>query len=330
MHKLRTSNNLVLQKVDCWPYEKKVIAYAGEKPLPSFGRMLRCPKFPADDVHTDGQGNIIDMPSLFGRPCFGIPTAYLRERYRPDQLDPKSGKMRPAAKCLRCKVRKACLKVVTERVRVICMQDSKFVTAMKKWDEAEGFKPGGFPTALGKLGKIGWINVCAGTQRVSFASNNDAAIRSYWQARSDKFFKSTARANAAQLRSDWKVGNYLHLLVSGLDQGHQERVTLLHRTLSSASPPKYLRRFPMTSAERLAYAWWGREYAKLTGQKTNPNRIARILIKNGRNLNICESSLRSSLASDLDRIDKLESAAQYNGGAPIWPRFLHPLLLTGP
>lgn len=323
-------NNRAMQTVDCWPYDRKVIRYAHERPLEAFKRMTVCPVFGPKDVKTDGQGNIIEMPRLIGRPCFGIPPAYLRQRFRPDKLDRKSGKMRPASKCARCKIQKACLKVNLERFKAIRTKYPEFKNAVVEWHRAGGLNAGGFPKAFEKLGEAGWRDVCRWPQRMDFTSSNAAAVASYWQEKSNQFSRCAARARAAQVASSWKEGNDLHLLPMGLDRGHQERTVLLRQTISSENVPKYLRRVPIASAERIAYAWWGREFAKLTGQKTNPNRIAKILISYKRNLGISESSLRSSVASDLDRIDKLESAAQYNGGAPIWPRFTHPLVLTGP
>lgn len=324
MGNLQSQNSKALQIVDCWPYDKKVIKYAGDKPHPTLARMLPCPSFSHADVQTDGKGNVIEMPTLIGRPCFAIPVAHLRERFRPDQLDRKSGIYRPTSKCLRCNVKDACVKVVTERLKVVSIVFPALVPALNEWQDAGGFTNGGFPKAIEKLGEHGWRNIYMWMQRVQFTSSNDGAVSSYWLDKSDRFSKSDARARAKDVRDRWEKDGADFSLVAGLHEGRRGRKAILEMAISSGATPKYLCRFKIEGVDRLTYAWWGREYARLTGKKINPNSIAKILLSYRLNLGICQSSLRSSIKFDLVRIAKLESAAQYNGRTPIWPKFIHP------
>lgn len=60
------------------------------------------------------RGNITKIPPFFGRPCFGIPTAYLRHHLRPWG---RARDGRPiATRCANCNISDACKLVATERL----------------------------------------------------------------------------------------------------------------------------------------------------------------------------------------------------------------------
>jgi hypothetical protein len=288
--------------------------------------MKSCQEILAKDIQTDGRGNIVKMPPLIGRPCFAIPTGYLRERCAPLIL--ANGRCLPSSKCHGCKVRAGCHKVVVERAMYVNSLTGSLLPPMREWSDAKGFALHGFDKALERLGPIAWRTIASAFQKVTFVSSNDVAVNLFWDSEKERFAKIRKSAEVKKLQQDWREGRSLAGLITGLHQGRDERLTILLSTLTVCPKPKYLERVFKDSAERISSAWWGREFAKLTGGKENPNNIANILIAENINLGISHSSLRSTLKHDLCRIKKLETVAKYNGGAAIWPKFLHPDLIV--
>lgn len=318
-----TDNQRVLKDADLWEYNVKVMKWSGKVAHPNIKRMRNPIPLTVSDIQTDSNGNITDMPLLVGRPCFAIPTAYLRQRMASPKYVPNMQRMMPASKCERCKVRQACKAVTVERLRVAATQVPQLTPALRDWTSVGGFDLEGFEKALNILGEAGWRNVYFALQKVDFSSSNDLAVSAYWKDITEKAY---AKATRDRLANGWKNGDETSKLISGLNQGRQERIASLAASISSASPPKYLRRYSPADVNRITAAWWGREYAKLTGKKVNSSSIARIIIETNLNYGIAHSSLRSSVKSDLEKIRKLEACTQYNGGQPIWPRFTHPSL----
>ena len=314
----QSKNSRSLEARDRLPYDRKVIEYSRLGGHSRLARMKSSEKILAMDVETDGQGNILNMPLLIGKPCFAIPTGYLRERCAPPIL--ANGRHLPSSKCHPCKVRPGCHKVVVERAKYVeCLTDS-LLPPLREWSVALY----GFDKALERLGPKAWQGIGHAFQKVTFVSSNDVAVKQFWDNEKERFAKLRKSAEVKRLQQDWREGRTLAGLIAGLDQGRTERLAILLSTLTLGSKPRYLLRVFQGAAERIVSAWWGREFAKLTGSKENPNNIANILIAENMNLGISQSSLRSTVKHDLDRIKKLETVAKYNGGAAIWPKFLHP------
>lgn len=327
MNTQQSTNTRSLQARDRLPFEAKVVLYGRLQGHSGLSKMRPCKKIAAEDVHTDGQGNVSDMPRLIGRPCFAIPTGYLREQYAPLKRVEAMRTMAPTSKCNRCNVASACRKVVFERMRHVHSVTPSIASAMQEWKQAGGFKLYGFNVALSTLGEAAWRDIANEFQKVSFACSNDHAVKDYWDSENETYAKRRRSAAAKELNQDWREGRSLPILVAGLHQGRSERITLLQAALKSSGKPPYLVRTFDKDVERLAAAWWGREFAKFTGGKLNPHNIAGILIDENLNLGICKSSLRSTLLSDFTKIQKLQANAGYNKWVPIWSKFEHPALI---
>jgi hypothetical protein len=220
----------------------------------------------------------------------------------------------------------ACIEVVTRRLAVLAERDAVFAEALDAWVGAGGVEDGGFAVAYEKLGPGAWTKVQSPLRFAGFKSVNDEVVKRRWAELRAMAAQAETRSKRYHLRTRWKDARALVLLVDGLDEGRRERERLLRAALAHAERPSYLRYLPSESIARLGATWWGREYARFTGRPINPSRIARILIENERGLGRSHSVLRAMVKDDLRRIAKLESSAAYNGGAPIWPKFVHPRL----
>lgn len=320
-----------LKRLELEPYTAKVLRWGGRDPIPEAVRLSNTAKFLPAHVKTDKAGNITRMPELTGKPCFGIPTAYLRHGRRRASYVPRLKERKHNSRCDRCKIRKACVKVVIERVKVVAQASSEFRQLLGVWSEAEGMEAGGFDRASEKLGKGHWTRMIHLLAEVDFSNSNDEHVAAHWDERCAEAEKKERNAKAAALRSAWAKGDRLEYLTDGLDAGARERAQALEDLLQSDSVPKYLKRFPIESVERVTTVWWGREFAMLTGKKENANAIATILRAQGRSLDKSQSVLRAAVKKDLEQyIPKLEANAKYNGGTAIWPKFQHPALREPP
>ena len=326
MNPQQSRNSRALEARDRLPYHQKVIKYGRLGGHSRLAKMKSCNKILAKDVQTDGRGNILNMPPLIGKPCFGIPTGYLRERCAPQTL--AKHRYFPSSKCYACKVRAGCHKVVVERSKYVDSLTSLLLPPLREWNDAGGVALYGFDVALKKLGPKAWRRIGYAFQKVTFLSSNDISVNRFWDSKRERFAKLRKSAELKKLRQDWREGRSLAGLTTGLHQGRDERLTILLSILTGGHKPKYLARVFQDSAERIAAAWWGREFAKLTGGKENPNNIANILIAENMNFGISQTSLRSTVKDDLYRIKKLETVAKYNGGVAILPKFLHPDLIV--
>ena len=322
----QSKNSRFLEARDRLPYNQKIINYGRLGGHSRLAKMKSCNKILANDIQTDGRGNIVNMPLLIGKPCFAIPTAYLRERCAPPILVNK--RHFPSSKCHKCKVRPGCHKVVVERAKYVDCLTGSLLPPLREWSDAGGVALYGFDKALERLGPKAWQRIGHAFQKVTFLSSNDVAVIQFWDSEKERFAKLRKSAEVKSLQQDWREGRSLTGLITGLHQGREERLTILLSILTVGPKPKYLARVFRVAAERIAAAWWGREFAKFTGGKENPNNIANILIAENMNLGISQSSLRSTVKHDLYRIEKLETVAKYNGGTAIWPKFLHPDLIV--
>ena len=139
-------------------------------------RLNRKTKFGAADVLTDGVGNIIAMPILLGKPCFGRPETFFRHGNRtlPHTL-PSGAKTRSVAhRCGACAVsgvREACKKVSVERVR----SDPKISAALGLWARTSQALHAKY-VYVGDAGRYWTAVLKAIADRGPFASVNDVIV----------------------------------------------------------------------------------------------------------------------------------------------------------
>lgn len=283
------------------------------------------PRITPDEVQTDGDGNVIGAPMIAEKPCFGIPTAWLRHAHQPPTYVKRLDQKVHNGRCDKCLAAKACNKVAIERIKRVAQVRPDFRRPFRNWKDEGGLEKGGFAKAFGVLGENGWSAVCYPLDIASFTTTNDIRVRAFWREK-EAFAQRTARGKERfRLRKAWKADEDLDVLREGLTEGAKERAKLLHTMISGPNTPRYLARFPITSISRLCNVWWSREFVRLTGRPINDSQIASVAIEQ-RRIDMSHSSLRQMVKKDCPRIAKLESAAEYNGGTPIWPKFIHPAL----
>lgn len=312
-----------VRHLDLLSYQDKSRRFRRENPFKSGTKISAKPQITRDEVHTDGDGNVIGTPSITEKPCFGIPTAWLRHAHQPPTYVKRLDQKVHNGRCDKCLATDACKKVATERIKSVAKDRPDFRGPLRKWIEAGGLEEGGFAKAFGALGEKGWSAVCYPLDIASFTSTNDPNVRAYWQEREDEAAKKARGKERYRLRQAWKADEELDVLREGLTEGAKEREKLLHAVIKGPDTPRYLTSLPVSSISRLCNVWWAREFARLTGRPINDSQIASVAIDQ-RRIDMAHSSLRQMVRKDRPRIEKLERAAGYNGGTPIWPRFTHP------
>lgn len=320
-----SSNQRQLRELDLESYEEKSIRWSREHPVPPGVRLNNRTTVREFDVKTDDNGNIMRMPVLIGKPCFGIPAALLRHGRAQAQYVRRLKGRTHNSRCDRCKVSDACQKVVVERITTLELSDTKFRASFDAWEGADGLEEGGFQLATDKLGYGAWTLVQSPLRFAEFSSSNDESVSSCWKEAEADAATEAKRKSEWSVRDRWKNGKTLEKLCEGLDMGRAEREAIL-KAAFLATGQSSLHGVRSESIQRHGAIWWGREFARLTGQALNPSRIARIAIENRRFTEQSHSVLRQAARADLARIRKLESDAAYNQGVPIWPKFRHPAL----
>lgn len=319
-------NQKKLRRLDVESYQEKSLTWSREKPVDKGVRISNKASFKPHRVETDGHGNVVDMPPLAGKPCFGIPTAFLRHGRAPAVYVKRLKERVHNSRCDLCNIRKACKKLVGERARYLAETQPEFHSLIHNWIEAGGLEKGGFAVAHKELGQGAWTRIGHFLQSANFSNSNDAFVAEHWAAKMSQAQKSEEGRARTFFRTAWKHNRQHDVLIEGLDTGRDERLQILDDLLAEHSPLNYLRWIQPGSAERICAIWWGREFLKLTGQTVNPNRIATCLIEKGRALGKSHAVLRSDAKRDLKAIQRLEASAKYNGGSPKWPKFRHPVL----
>ena len=314
-----------MQRLDLMSYREKSIRWKRKDPLGTGVGLTTGPNLKPEQVATDGRGNIQSISAFVRKPCFGIPTAWLRHAHQPPTYVNRLDQWIHNGRCDRCLASEACEKVAIERVKWVARTKSDFRRAFKAWKDAGGLERSGFEKALAALGEKGWSAVCYPLDTASFSTVNEPHVRAFWQMREAEAAKKAKGKERFRLREAWKAGEELNVLREGLTGGAKERASLLLTVIKGPETPKYLAKFPKDSITRICNVWWSREFAHLTGRPINDSQVASIAIDQGR-IGISHSSLRQMVKKDRARIKKLESAAGYNGGTPIWPKFIHPAL----
>ena len=313
-----------VQRLDLMSYQQKSTQWKVDDPLGSSAWLPTAPALAPKDVITDKCGNIISVPRFAEKPCFGIPTAWLRHARRKPVYVKRLKEKTHNRPCDRCLASEACRSIVLERIKYVARDNSPFARHLKNWVREGGLEKGGFDVAYTKLKHRGWSALTYPLESADFSDSNAENVRRYWIEKKNAAAKVAAGKERFRLRQAWKSGEELSNLREGLTEGAKVRAVAFHEAKKWDDPPKYLRSLPSNSIARICNVWWAREFARYTSQDRNASRIARIAIEQRRLVDYSHTSLRQMVKRDLEVIRQLESSAGYNGGTPLWPKFKHP------
>lgn len=314
-------------------YARQVRRFGGVQPyVDEDGRrtnISHAVEFLSQDVKTDDAGNIIDMPLLTRKPCFGRPERFVRgalELGRPyGDMDSYGKQLRSETRCDRCPVFAACMDVACERIES-CASVSKRFHDWFDATEAADVQGKILGPYRGKPGKLWNRFLDAIVDHGGWTSVNDANVALYQQ---EKAKKDRAKANATRkaartrqkaLRKGTGKAITKNFLVA-LQSERDRRAAELQRSRVSTAAPHWLKKMSVEGCERLCDVWHVTELLKRAGKKLTGENVAKIMIAQGNNYGLSQASLRTRVLQDRrERIAKLEDD---RGGAPLWDRWVY-------
>lgn len=291
-----------VRDLDQLSYREKVRHWMRNDPWQPSGTRLRFNNPAVEPFRcVMSQGNITTMSLLVGRPCFGIPTAFLR--YKDEMKLVKGRGMQPASRCGTCKLRDQCDRVVRNRV----LASPGLKTAYDEWLLAEG------PASFGKLNWQGssahraWGRLCRAALDAPFTSSNDNEVVAHYRAL-DEARLATDRLRQQRSRERKRRGGTL-------DGGHffdiqvaaAYRMEDLVEAVTDDASPNSVRQLPAKSLIEMMEVWVCREFLVAAKSKATAPAIARMIVSLGwSNESATFAALSTRIAKDLARIGRFE------------------------
>jgi hypothetical protein len=295
-------------------YRDWVMTWGNQDPWKRLGikRLNHQTKFTDSNVKRDGRGNILDMPLLKNKPCFGRPEAVFRHGKRTRRQKVPNGYWIDTQnhQCGRCPegVHGACVRTALERVN----SDPAIRQAYDEWRaECEANHDGAY--------------VCTGTaswpwgrfkdaiaRRGPFENSNDNALRDLEEADRErerrKWLRDQRRRRERQRAAARAVRRLpSHQFVLNVRDERDRRSDLLLATLGKPGQPKcrsqVIAKHAAATAIITANAWAVGEIIKQSGAPVRPGSIARVMADHGLSAGVPRASLNARIKNDLARAD---------------------------
>lgn len=264
-------------------------------------------------------GDIVRMPLLIGRPCFGEVTAFLRHGGHQPFWNPRT-KMFMDSRCMRCPVQSTCEFVASERLRATPEIDA----AYRAWLAAGGRKSTWIKQPGYAAHRYRDLLRLLETQ-VRFTNVNNAAAAQFHQAALEQAReKDRLRQQAKRLRIRLQKladGEFDPEVESILEKQRVWRMIQFRMLKQHAECPNNIRRTVDSSAEFDSWVWMAKTRIELRSEAVNPYRIAQELHRLGRETGRSVNALRDAVSRTLRRIATLERLHIDQRLAPVWPRF---------
>lgn len=294
-------------------YQDEVMIWGNLSPWKRLGiRVSHTTEFKPDDVIRDGNGNILNMPVLVKKPCFGVPSAVFRHGNRDQKFTRPDGSVIYSQKhqCGSCPegVRSACIETAEERVN----SDPEIRDALKAWLGHCDLYHGGELTYTGPASRPWGALKKAIAARGPFMSANDKALQEREaQQMKDNKHKSVEQKRAQRRRARQATQSAQSVpskqFLFNLSDERDNRYYALLEVLGKPDQPPSRSKVPASKREATAAitanAWAVRELFSATGQQPNPTKIARYMTENGLNAGTPFETLKARIKNDLQRAD---------------------------
>jgi hypothetical protein len=297
-------------------YRDEVMTWGNQNPWKRLGiRVSHKISFRADEVKRDGRGNIVGMPFLQSKPCFGRPEAFFRHGSRTKPVKLPNGRIVKGTnhQCGRCPggVRQACAETAWERVQ----SDAGVRRTFNEWHQHCHAHFGGIFTYTGTASRPWGAFKEAIAARGPFKNANDEKIEQWSlgaeERRKAKWRREKERQRNKQrtrLRAEQKMPTIRYFV--NLQDERDRRAGALLSVLGATDQPKSRSRVPKehrdSTARITANAWAVRELFREMGREIKPGTIARHMADNGLNAGVPYPTLKARIRNDLSRADECE------------------------
>lgn len=295
-------------------YNNSVMTWGNQKPWKKLGlRLSHKVSFQPDAVVRDGFGNILSMPTLTRKPCFGRPEAFYRHGQRIRKLELKNGRIVDSTnhQCGSCPegVHKACSETAHERVE----SNPTMRRALQEWEDYCDTHHNGTPTFIGPASHLWGAFKRAIAARGPFDSSNDAAIAEQEREIQDvqrQNWKNQKRHQRHRERQRAKETHKLpseQFMLNLVDARDYRRDALLEVLGQSGQPPTRAK-VPAEKREATAIitanAWAVRAVLQASGQNARPGSVARLMVKHNLSAGVSAPTLKARMKNDLKRADE--------------------------
>jgi hypothetical protein len=312
--------NQEVERLERLSHGERIRHWNSQKPWDGIRLPTITKPFLAYRVQMEAPGNVMAMPLLVGRPCFGQPTAIMRHGGGERQWIGRTQSY-GLDRCGRCTVREACKYVAFERLRATPKIDELY----REWVHL-----GGRDATWSTNGPPGTVAVVYKrlirhlTTEVEFKSVNDAQVAKYYdelaiQRRAkDAERKRKERTKASLERA--RRGEFDEPVASALHGQFVWRYVAHRRAQSHPQAPYQLKRSG-TASKFDARVWLAKARLELRGIVTNDSNVAREMQVIGFERHRSHGALRDAVRRALSRIDRLERTTLPGEEDAIWPRF---------
>lgn len=297
-------------------YRDCVMIWGNQSPWTKLGlRLKHTVEFDPSEVVRDGHGNILSMPVLERKPCFGRPEAVFRHGERVKKITNRNGRIVDGTKhqCGKCPagVHEACRDTAFERVS----SDPEMNQSYLAWKHyCDAFNKGA-PVCTGAASRLWGEFKQAIAKRGPFANSNDAAVvvqqlqkrdaqREKWN-REKRRQRKRERERAKEARQPPSKQ-----FVLNLKDERVRRFDALLEVLGQSGQPPSRARVPahkqVATATITANAWFVRELIQAFGEDANPGKIARLMAKHNLCAGVAAPTLKARMEGDLKRADECE------------------------
>ncbi|TVV77175.1 hypothetical protein [Sphingomonas solaris] len=267
-------------------------------------------KLTADDIETDGRGNLKAVARAVASACFGQIVPFVR--FRKYEYDFNKRTKKPyQSRCYRCKARSACKMIVAERISVaqngLALLDLSNERMFAQGDpEHNAFiscSPHGFRHAI--------------LQHGDFEDANAELVK---KLRSERQARERARDATYKKRSrrrGYRSGRVDPLYVGAAIAERDRRVEVLQRERLLPQAPRSLSRLPLSSCQFIADVWLCEWLHRWTTPNLRAVDVADWLIQHRRHQWQDRASLQGRVTADRARAKQFET----KGFPPLWTPF---------
>lgn len=282
------------------------------------GRTIRFPNPPGFNrsqvIMRDG--HIVQAPPFFGRPCFGIPTAFLRHHQRPSGHD-RNGRL-IKTRCLSCNLHDTCGFVAWERLHI----SAEVQAAHRAFQRA-----GGTPAMWNKKGSGVWRApwrelIAALISHGPLESVNDAFVATRCQELEDKLRADALERKRKQRRRVEREraakGEFSPDFLSVMRREKIYRRIRYEKALETGELPREFSHIPKGGERFDAEVWEVLQIQRFSSAKVTAYAVAKRMLEEGRIGHRDVNSARQRVGAAIKRSKKLERT-KLDDGKPVFP-----------